>query len=93
MNKLGKIIEKLSFEELQAIKKDLESGNLNTLIDKRLEQKKPRSCPVCGENVLNDSYILEFGKDYLRKKAYFDGADCLNYFVATRLKKDESKRV
>ena len=41
-------------------------------------------CPVCGGEIGEDSYVLEFGKSYLRKRAHFDGIDCLSYFVNSK---------
>ena len=89
MNKLRRLIEQLPLEELEKLKKDLDEGNLIKIVNKRINQLSKisnKKCPVCGEVVTDNSYVLEFG-DLLRKKAYFDGADCLNYFVETKLKK------
>lgn len=84
MNKLSEIIGKLSFSELNLIKKDLDEGNIHRLINRKL-QKEPlfeaSICPVCGAEVSKDSdFVLEFGKE-IRKRAVFDELDCLMYFI------------
>ena len=84
MNKLAKLISELSLEEVKLIKKDLDSGNINKIVDKKLSSEKGKEtsvCPVCGMVVRRDSgFYLEFGKE-IRKKAHFDELDCLNYFL------------
>ncbi|MFT4311592.1 MAG: hypothetical protein ACMXX7_03120, partial [Candidatus Woesearchaeota archaeon] len=88
MNKLKKIIQELNEQELIALKKDLNEGNVEILINKKLRKinlENQRRCPVCGEEILKDPYILEFGS-LIRRKAYFDGTDCLSYFVQTKIK-------
>ncbi len=92
MNQLRQLISQMSEEELRKLKKDLEEGNLYKLINKKLEEyeevrNKEKICPVCGDKVESNAYVLEFGKSYLRRKAYFDGQDCLNYFIQTKMKK------
>ena len=98
MNKLSKIINKLSEDDLLKIKRDLVAGNVDKLIEKRLQDLNDvkfssKHCPVCDGVIETDCFILEFGKPYLRKRAFFDGVDCLEYFVSTKLKKvnDELK--
>lgn len=92
MNKLAKLIRGLGKEELILIKRDLVAGNIDREINLRLmeltskEHFSEKTCPVCGGEITNDAYKLEFGKGYLRKKAYFDGVDCLEYFSKTKLK-------
>lgn len=84
-------------DELTLLKRDLVSGNIDRAIKKRLENLKgtenldDKHCPVCGGKIDANSYKLEFGKDYLRKRAYFDGQDCLVYFVNTKLKKQSQR--
>ena len=94
MNKLAKIIEDLKEEDLLKIKRDLVSGNIDKLIEKKLsffeEQKfSSKMCPVCGGPIHKESLVLEFGKPYIRRKAFFDGVDCLEYFVNTHVKKEK----
>lgn len=83
MNKLSEIIGNLSLNELNLIKQDLDEGNIHKLINKRLkrEDDKISICPVCGAEIdKNTAFILEFGKE-IRKRAFFDELDCLNYFI------------
>lgn len=91
MNKLVKIIKELSHEDLLLIKMDLEKGNIEKLINKQLEElsrNKITRCPVCGSPVKEgEGFHLQFGPPGLRKKATFDGVDCLEYFSAKLKKK------
>lgn len=96
MNKLSKIISSLNEEDLLKIKRDLVAGNVDKLIEKRLGELhdvnySSKQCPVCSGAINSEALILEFGKSYLRKRAYFDGVDCLEYFVSTQLKKKDIK--
>jgi len=92
MNKLANVINSLSEKELMLIKRDLVAGNIDRLIEFRLQEAQnmsfdEKTCPVCGGEITNNSLVLEFGEDYLRKRAFFDGVDCLEYFASTKLKK------
>jgi len=84
MNKLAKLIDELSLEDVKLIKKDLDAGNVKKLIDEKLNKEKLAetcTCPVCGMIVRRDKGIyLEFGKE-IRKRAVFDGVDCVRYFL------------
>jgi hypothetical protein len=78
-------------EDLIKIRRDLLAGNIDRLIRMRLdtqthERISDKICPVCGGEITNESFVLEFGASYLRRKARFDGVDCLEYFVSTKLK-------
>lgn len=90
MNKLAKIIETLTSNELALIQKDLQTGTLHRLIDQRLEEqtKGPKkTCPVCGaQTPKNHSIRLEFGPATLRQQAHFDATDCLQHFIEHTLK-------
>jgi len=93
MSKLAKIIESLSHEDLLKIKRDLVSGNIDKLIDKKIkffdqDKLSEKFCPVCNAEINDNAFILEFGESYLRKKAYFDALDCLEYFTGTRLREN-----
>ena len=91
MNKLAKIIKELSHEDVVRIKMDLEKGNIDKLINKRLEElsrNKITHCPVCSSPVKEgEGFQLQFGPPGFRKKATFDGLDCLEYFSAKLKKK------
>jgi hypothetical protein len=95
MNKLARIIENLSEEDLLKVKRDLLAGNIDRLIEKRLAESKialsEKICPVCNGPITNESFILEFGSKHLRRKAHFDAADCLEYFVSTRLRERKNQ--
>jgi len=94
MNKLAKLIDKLGKEDLIKIKRDLVSGNIDKLIAKKLseiENIDEKFCPVCGGKITQDSFKLEFGSNYLRRKAYFDGVDCISYFITEKLKKNHEQ--
>jgi len=93
MSKLAKIIDDLSQEDVLKIKRDLVAGNIDRLIDKKIklfdrEKLSEKFCPVCNAEIKEDAFILEFGASYLRKKAYFDALDCLEYFTSTRLREN-----
>ena len=96
MNKLAGLIKKMGEEELQLLKRDLVAGNIDKAVKKRMDELKyenfdEKRCPVCGGQITEDSFKLEFGKLYLRRKAYFDGIDCLQYFIETKVKKKHSR--
>lgn len=98
MNKLTKIIEELNEEDLLLIRRDLIAGNIDRLISKRLDNVKgfkfnEKLCPVCSGEIRENAFILEFGEPYLRRRAFFDGVDCLDYFLHNQLnhKKDQNK--
>ena len=85
MNKLKNIIENLNQEELEYLKNDIKTGNMERLINKRLFEKinnqTNKICPVCHSNIGEDSLTLIFGPKGLRKKASFCALDCLEYFI------------
>jgi hypothetical protein len=91
MNKLAKLIKELPYQDVMLIKKDLEKGNVDRLIDKRIKEinnNRITLCPVCSTPVKEgEGWHLEFGPVGLRKKATFDGPDCLTYFFKRNKKK------
>lgn len=99
MNKLAKIIDELGQEDLMKIKRDLLAGNVDRLVEKKLNDLNrlnisDKQCPVCSGAITEGAYILEFGPTYLRRRAYFDAVDCLNYFAEVNLKqKSEEKKI
>jgi len=96
MNKLAKLIENLSEEDLRLIKKDLEAGNIERLINKKLQEKREEDfnkvCPVCQTPVGEENLTLIFGPKGLRKKASFCALDCLEYFL-NKIKEEKEKRI
>ena len=95
MNRLAKLIEGLDEEDLRLIKKDLEAGNIEKLINQRLQEKREadfnKVCPVCQSPIEEEGLTLVFGPKGLKKKASFCAQDCLEYFL-NRIKQ-EKKRV
>lgn len=92
MNRLARLIESLDDDDLRLIKKDLEAGNIERLISKKLQEKKEvdsnKVCPVCQSDIGEDNMTLVFGPKGLRKKASFCAIDCLEYFL-NRMKEDK----
>ncbi len=83
MNKLASLIKTLPPEDILLIKKDIEEGNLLQVIRERLaELELPQKvCPVCNTPLDDDApYVLYFGSA-VRRKARFDGKDCLKTFL------------
>ncbi|HJX05354.1 MAG TPA: hypothetical protein VJ461_01450 [Candidatus Nanoarchaeia archaeon] len=95
MNRLARLIENLDEEDLKLIKKDLELGNIERLINKKLQEKKEvdfnKVCPVCQTPIDEEGFTIIFGPKGLRKKASFCARDCLEYFLSKI--KQEKKRV
>ena len=85
MNRLARLIESLDEQDLKLIKKDLEAGNIDRLINIRLQEKKEadfnKVCPVCQSQIGEENLTLIFGPEELRKKASFCAIDCLEYFL------------
>ncbi|NQU98211.1 hypothetical protein HQ533_01985 [Candidatus Woesearchaeota archaeon] len=83
MEKITKIIETFNYEELMDLKKQLKEGNLNSTVEKKLERFKNlnKVCPVCNSPVGEEGLTLTFGPSDFRKRALFDGVDCLEYFL------------
>ena len=84
MNKLARIIEELSAQDLALIQKDLQAGTIHKLVETRLKLLQHRKqCPTCGAEFLanEQKFAIEFGPADLRQKAYFDEYDCLQYFL------------
>jgi hypothetical protein len=92
MNKLAKLIENLDEADLHLVKKDLEIGNIEKLINKKLQEKKEEDfnkvCPVCQAPIGEENLTLIFGPNDLRKKASFCAMDCLEYFL-NRIKREK----
>lgn len=94
MNRLAKLIEELSLPDLQLLKKDLEAGNLQRLLDARIQKlTSSKVCPTCGAEISQDAvrYALEFGPNDLRQRAYFDEYDCLQYFLDNTVEKPHER--
>lgn len=92
MNRLAKMIDEMSFDELRLIKRDLESGNIDRLINKKIEMSasSSRLCPVCHNTVDDGGLTLIFGPKEFKQKASFCAFDCLEYFLS-KLKKQKEE--
>lgn len=95
MNRLAKLIDSLEVEDLRLVEKDLISGNIERLINKKILEKQKKNpndvCPVCNSYIDEKKDImLVFGKEAFRKKAFFCAYDCLEYFINT-LRKEQDK--
>ena len=86
------VVEKLSYEELKAIERDL-SVNLPLIrqkVSERIQEMErgEKVCAVCG-SIIEDSpktFTIIFGPKGVQKKATLCAHDCLEYFVR-KLKK------
>ena len=78
MNKFNKFVDELSQDELELFEKDLKEGYIQKYIERKKEffRLKDKICPVCGNIVQDDCYVLIFGEPSIRKKAHFCGIDC-----------------
>ena len=86
MNRLARLIENMSEEDLKLLKKDLKERNIERLINKKLQNKREEDpnqvCPVCHTPSGGENLTLIFGPEGLRKKASFCAFDCLEYFLS-----------
>jgi hypothetical protein len=93
MNKLARVIVEMDEAELRQVKRDLEEGNFQRLINQKIAEKVDESsnkiCPVCHTAIEEGNQTLVFGPAGLRKKATFCALDCLEFFIS-RIK--EQKR-
>lgn len=89
MNKLARMIDRLGKEELLLLQRDLDEGNIEKHISRRLQEYgEHKACPTCGGAVDASSAVrLEFGPADLRQQAFFDAPDCLQFFIKNRLQK------
>jgi hypothetical protein len=96
MNKLARIINELGEEDLNLIKKDLEEGNIQRLVNEKLREHKEadwnKVCPICHSAISDDSFVLIFGPKDLRKRASFCAVDCMEYFLQ-RIKEQKVKNI
>jgi hypothetical protein len=91
------VIEDISYEDLLRIRKDIETGgkHIHELIGSKItqiEKEDIKVCATCGTTInphFMDDFMLVFGRYDFKKKAYFCGLDCLNYFVDKLNKKEK----
>ncbi len=92
-NKLSRLISELDYNDLLLLQKDHNAGNIDKLIKFHLKEKKVNrqtKCPVCGGTVKEGvGFHLQFGPPEFRKKATFDGVDCMHYFLESMKKRKE----
>lgn len=83
MEKITKAIDELSEEELESLERQIKDGTIHRFIETKKEffKIKDKVCPVCGNGVKEDCFVLTFGTPEMRKKAHFCGVDCLEYFL------------
>ncbi len=97
---MREILNELDFEDLQKFKKDLEEGavKIKKLVDQRIREeieKHSHVCATCGKKLNpyeDEELCLIFGPPDFKRRAYFCGIDCLEYFL-TKLKKIEVKKL
>ncbi len=92
--KYTQFIDGLSEDEVAIFEKDLKEGYVQKYIDRKKEfyKIKGKQCPVCGNSVEEDCFVLVWGEPAIRKKAHFCGIDCLEYFIAGFIKKSITKQ-
>jgi len=96
--KVKEVIESLDYEELLKLKNDIDGGavHIKRLIAGKIREKEKEHgqyCATCSSEINpkdTNSYTLVFGPESFRKKASFDGLDCLEYFIA-KLKKAKNQ--
>ncbi|MGB9748945.1 MAG: hypothetical protein ACP5OZ_03565 [Candidatus Woesearchaeota archaeon] len=97
---MREIVNELSYEDLLKFKKDLEENSfqIKKLVEQRIRQeieKNSHVCANCGRKMNpyeDDELCLIFGPPDFKRRAYFCGIDCLEYFLA-ELKKIEVKKL
>lgn len=93
--KYSDILDNLDESSLDLFEADLKEGNIQRYIERKKEffKIKEKLCPICGNNVNEDCFVLIWGEPSIRKKAHFCGFDCLEYFFQKKLKiNDDSGR-
>ena len=84
--RLGDIVKSLSYEDLLELRKDSisKAPMLKYLVSeciKELESNGNR-CATCSSALNAEEYVLMFGRNEIKKKAYFCGLDCMEYFFS-----------
>jgi len=93
MNKFNKFLDDMDQNELDIFEKDLKEGYVQKYVDRKKEffRLKDKICPVCGNMVEDDCFVLIFGEPSVRKKAHFCGMDCLEYFIKNFIQEKNDK--
>ena len=95
------VVDDIQYEDLVKIRKDLDNGgrHLRTFIDSKIneiERDEVKVCAVCGTPInphFIDDYSLVFGRYDFKKRAFFCGLDCLNFFVGKLNDKEKERLV
>lgn len=93
------VAEEILYEDLVKMRDDLDSGgrHLRALVDskiKEIEREEVKTCAVCGTPInphFIDDYSLVFGRFDFKKRAFFCGLDCLNFFVGKLNEKEKDR--
>ncbi|MBR9701114.1 hypothetical protein GOV11_04580 [Candidatus Woesearchaeota archaeon] len=83
MNRLAELIRSLPAKDIELIKRDVEEGNLQKVLNDRIAELDipQKVCPVCHTDVSDNApFVLYFGTS-IRQKARFDAIDCLQFFL------------
>ncbi len=89
MKRFEDLLESLTYDELTALKKDIDGQGLATkrMVSDKLRKKMKefeKICSVCSSELRfynRSNYTIVFGPDDFKKKASFCGLDCLQYFI------------
>ncbi|MBN1156191.1 hypothetical protein JXA85_01115 [Candidatus Woesearchaeota archaeon] len=95
------MIERLDYDDLLKIKKDLDDGgiHMNRLVKEKIKQHllmHRRICVVCQNEIepySTNNYTLLFGPEDFKKKATFCALDCLQYFLNQMKEKKEGMKI
>ena len=84
--RLGDIVKSLSYEDLLEVRKDALSKTpmVKYLVSERIKELESNGnrCATCSSALNAEEYVLMFGRNEIRKKAYFCGLDCMEYFFS-----------
>lgn len=84
--RLGDIVKSLSYEDLLEVRKDTLSKvpMMKYLVSERIKELESNGnrCATCSSALNADEYVLMFGQAEIKKKAYFCGLDCMEYFFS-----------
>lgn len=81
------VLDNLNQDELELFERELKEGYIQKYVERKKEffKIKEKLCPICGNNVKEDCFVLIWGEPSIRKKAHFCGRDCLEYFFQKKL--------
>jgi hypothetical protein len=93
------VADEIIYEDLVKMKADLETGgaHLKGFINGKIleiEREEVKCCATCGTPInphYIDDFSLTFGRYDFKKRAFFCGLDCLNFFIANLDRKGKEK--